>query len=161
VSGADADDLLRLPLQGALAPQSEDVVSGEKLALERGNKAATSRSSTSRSTTRRCGRQVGAGQTSANARKVAQDDSASPTLGEFNSGASAISIPILNEAGILQVSPVEHAVGLTSVRGRRPGEPDKYYPSASARTGASCRRPHPGRRAVPYMKDRACTKSTS
>ena len=45
---------------------------------------------------------------SENARKAVGDDKAIAYLGEFNSGASAISIPLLNEAGILQVSPVEH-----------------------------------------------------
>ena len=39
------------------------------------------------------------GATSSNARKAAQDKSTIAYLGEFNSGASAISIPILNEAG--------------------------------------------------------------
>ena len=77
-----------------------------------------------------------AGQTSANARKVAQDDSAIAYLGEFNSGASAISIPINNEAGILQVSPSNTALGLTKGgAGAEPGEPDKYYPSGERNYG--------------------------
>jgi branched-chain amino acid transport system substrate-binding protein len=51
-------------------------------------------------------------------------------MGEFNSGASAISIPILNEAGIPQVSPANTAVGLTKGEpGADKGEPDKYYPT--------------------------------
>src|SRR3712207_8779970 len=52
--------------------------------------------------------------TSANARKVAQDDKAVAYIGEFNSGASAISMPILNEAGVPQISPANTAVGLTT-----------------------------------------------
>ena len=71
-------------------------------------------------------------QTSANARKAAQDDSTVLYLGEFNSGASAVSIPILNEAGIAQISPSNTAVGLTSDDpGANPGEPDKYYPTGT------------------------------
>ena len=35
-------------------------------------------------------------------------------VGDLNSGASAISIPPLNRAGIPQVSPTSTAVGLTS-----------------------------------------------
>ena len=52
--------------------------------------------------------------TQANAQKVAGDDSAVAYIGEFNSGASAVSIPILNEVPIAQISPANTAVGLTS-----------------------------------------------
>jgi branched-chain amino acid transport system substrate-binding protein len=51
-------------------------------------------------------------------------------MGEFNSNATAISLPILNEAGIPQVSPANTAVGLTTNEpGADKGEPDKYYPT--------------------------------
>jgi branched-chain amino acid transport system substrate-binding protein len=57
-------------------------------------------------------------------------------IGDKDSGASAISIPVLNRVGIAQVSPTSTAVGLTSAGpGAAPGEPDKYYP-AGARTFA-------------------------
>jgi branched-chain amino acid transport system substrate-binding protein len=68
--------------------------------------------------------------TSANARRAAQDEAAIAYIGEFNSGATAISLPILNEAGIPQVSPSNTAVGLTTDEpGASEGEPDKYYPT--------------------------------
>ncbi len=70
------------------------------------------------------------GQTAQNARKVAQDSKAVYYIGEFNSGASAISIPILNQGGVPQVSPANTYVGLTTNEpGSAPGEPDKYYPT--------------------------------
>jgi branched-chain amino acid transport system substrate-binding protein len=70
------------------------------------------------------------GQTAADARKAAQDPKTVYYLGEFNSGASAISIPILNQAGIPQVSPANTYVGLTTNEaGSAPGEPLKYYPT--------------------------------
>ena len=51
-------------------------------------------------------------------------------VGELNSGASAVSIPPLNRAGIPQVSPTSSAVGLTTGEaGANPGEPMKYYPT--------------------------------
>ena len=56
-------------------------------------------------------------------------------LGEFNSGGSAISLPITNEAGILQVSPSNTYVGLTRAEGADKGEPDKYYPSGKRTFG--------------------------
>jgi branched-chain amino acid transport system substrate-binding protein len=68
--------------------------------------------------------------TSANARRAAQDQATIAYIGEFNSGATAISLPILNEAGIPQVSPSNTAVGLTTDEpGSSEGEPDKYYPT--------------------------------
>ena len=70
--------------------------------------------------------------TQANAREVAQDDAAVAYIGEFNSGASAISIPLLNEVPIAQISPANTAVGLTSDEpGADEGEPDKYYPTGN------------------------------
>ncbi len=57
-------------------------------------------------------------------------------IGEFISGATAISLPILNEAGLLQVSPANTAVGLTTDEpGADEGEPDKYYPTGERTYG--------------------------
>jgi branched-chain amino acid transport system substrate-binding protein len=127
-----------LPLQGATRPQSEDVINGEKLALkQKGNKCGdfTIKYQSLDDATAAAGKWE-AGQTSANARKAAQDDSTIAYLGEFNSGASAISIPITNEAGILQVSPSNTALGLTKGgAGAEPGEPDKYYPTGERTYG--------------------------
>jgi branched-chain amino acid transport system substrate-binding protein len=127
-----------LPLQGASRPQSEDVIKGIKLALkQKGDKCgdfAINYKSLDDATA--AAGKWEAGQTSANAREVAQDDSAIAYIGEFNSGASAISIPINNEAGILQVSPSNTALGLTKGgAGAEPGEPDKYYPSGERNYG--------------------------
>ena len=121
-----------LPLQGASRPQTTAMVNGIKLALEQaGNKAGDfdiTYESLDDSTA-----QAGSWTpeaTTANARKAAQDDATAVYIGEFNSGASAVSIPILNEGGVPQISPANTAVGLTSDEpGANPGEPDKYYPT--------------------------------
>src|SRR5688500_18053569 len=120
-----------LPLQGDSRPQSEDVVNGMKLALEqKGGEAGghkikyVSLDDATASTDK-----WEPGQVSTNARKAVGDDNAIAYLGEFNSGASAVSIPIVNEAGILQVSPSNTYVGLTRSEGAEKGEPDKYYPT--------------------------------
>jgi branched-chain amino acid transport system substrate-binding protein len=127
-----------LPLQGASRPQSEDVINGIKLALkQKGGKCGdyTIKYTSLDDATAAAG-QWEAGQTSANARKVAQDDKAIAYIGEFNSGASAISIPTTNEAGILHVSPSNTALGLTKGgAGAEPGEPDKYYPTGERNYG--------------------------
>ncbi len=70
------------------------------------------------------------GQTTLNARTAVLDPTTIAYLGELNSGASAVSIPPLNRAGIPQVSPASSAVGLTSAGPAAfPGEPQKYYPT--------------------------------
>lgn len=70
------------------------------------------------------------GQVSENASRAAQDARAIAYLGELNLGASAVSVPVTNEAGLLQVSPGD---GLTSLTRRPPGRaaagPERYYPS--------------------------------
>lgn len=70
------------------------------------------------------------GQTTINVRVAVLDPTTIGYVGDFNSGASAISIPPLNRAGIPQVSATSTAVGLTSGGlGAFPGEPQKYYPT--------------------------------
>jgi branched-chain amino acid transport system substrate-binding protein len=70
------------------------------------------------------------GQTSANARAAVANRTTIGYIGEFNSGASAISIPLLNRSGIPQISPASTAVGLTMGGPEAsPGEPAKYYPT--------------------------------
>lgn len=69
--------------------------------------------------------------TADDARRAVADSRTVYYIGEFDSGASEVSIPILNLAGIPQVSPASTYDGLTtSVPGTRLGEPSKYYPSA-------------------------------
>ena len=123
-----------LPLQGAARTQSLATVNGAKLALKQaGGKAGDfpiEYVSLDDSTAQAGGWEPG--QTSANARKAIEDDSTIAYIGEFNSGATAVSLPLLNEAGIAQVSPGNTAVGITSDDpGASPGEPDKYYPTGN------------------------------
>ena len=69
-------------------------------------------------------------QTTINVRVAVLDPTTIGYVGDFNSGASAISIPPLNRVGIPQVSPTSAGVGLTSdALGALPGEPQKYYPT--------------------------------
>jgi len=151
-----------LPLQGDSRPQSEAVVNGEKLALqEHGGKVGkyTIKYVSLDDSTAATGKWE-PGATSSDARKAAQDKSTIAYLGEFNSGASAISIPILNEAGILQVSPSNTYVGLTRSEGADKGEPDKYYPSGKRTYGRVVPADHIQAAAqVAYQKDQGCKKT--
>jgi len=125
-----------LPLQGASRVQTEAVNNGAKLALEQSNNKAGNSNITVKfvpldDSTAQAGSWTPEAE-SANARKAAQDKSTAFYLGTFNSGAAAIAIPILNEAGVPMVSPANTAVGLTTNQpGSNPGEPDKYYPSGT------------------------------
>jgi branched-chain amino acid transport system substrate-binding protein len=123
-----------LPLQGAQRPQTTDMVRGAELAVKQhGGKAGefTIEYTSLDDSTAQAGAWTPEA-TSANARRVAQDDNSIAYIGEFNSGASAISIPILNEVPIAQVSPANTAVGLTSDEpGADEGEPEKYYPTGN------------------------------
>ena len=135
-SGGDTGETLKiyssLPLQGAARTQAVAAVNGAKLALQQaGGKAGkfpVEYESLDDSTAQAGGWEPSA--TSANALKAASDESAIGYIGEFNSGATAVSLPVLNEAGIAQVSPGNTAVGITSDDpGASPGEPNKYYPT--------------------------------
>ena len=132
VSGNTLQIYSSLPLQGSSRPQNLAVINGAKLALkQRKNKVGkfTIKYTSLDDATAQAGK-WDAGATSANARKAAQDKKTIAYMGEFNSGATAISLPILNEAGIPQVSPANTAVGLTKKEpGADKGEPNKYYPS--------------------------------
>jgi branched-chain amino acid transport system substrate-binding protein len=124
-----------LPLQGTSKGQSEAVIAGERLALkEAGNKVGKYKIkyvSLDDSTAQNPGT-ADEGQTAQNARKAVQDKSTIFYLGEFNSGGTKVSLPILNKAGIPQISPSNTYVGLTTDEpGSEPGEPQKYYPAGT------------------------------
>jgi branched-chain amino acid transport system substrate-binding protein len=123
-----------LPLQGASRPQTTALVNGIKLALDQaGGKAGdfTINYQSLDDSTAQAGSWTPEA-TQANALKAAGDDSTAVYIGEFNSGASAVSIPILNEAGVPQISPANTYVGLTTDEpGSLPGEPDKFYPAGT------------------------------
>ncbi len=123
-----------LPLQGAVNVQTLPMVNGIKLALSQaGGKAGQFKvnyisldDSTATSAATTCD----INQSEANARRAATDPKVALYIGEFNSGCSKVTIPILNQAGVPQLSPANTYVGLTTNDpGSAPGEPQKYYPS--------------------------------
>ncbi len=123
-----------LPLQGPVTKQTVPLVNGIKLALaQAGGKAGkftvnyiSKDDSTATSAATTCD----VNQSAANARAAATDSKAVFYIGEFNSGCSKVTIPILNQAGVPQVSPANTYVGLTTNDpGSAPGEPQKYYPT--------------------------------
>jgi branched-chain amino acid transport system substrate-binding protein len=63
-----------------------------------------------------------------NANIAANDPDTMVYIGTYNSGAAKISMPILNRAGVLMISPANTAIGLTKPSGVK-GEPENYRPT--------------------------------
>jgi len=120
-----------LPLQGPSAAISRQIVGGEKLALaQAGGHVGRFRVGyysldDSNVTTG----QWDPGVTAADAKTAAQDTTTIAYLGDYDSGASAVSLPLMNGAGILQISPASPYVGLTSSLDAGQDEPERFYPT--------------------------------
>src|SRR5205807_10629308 len=69
------------------------------------------------------------GATATDAKTAAQDTTTIAYLGEYSSAATAVSLPLINAAGILQVSPSSPYVGLTSSLDAGQYEPQRFYPT--------------------------------
>jgi branched-chain amino acid transport system substrate-binding protein len=121
-----------LPQQGASGPQAEAMQNGAKLAVEaKGGKVGNySITYTPLDDSLASSGAADEGKAAQNARKAVQDKTTGGYIGEYNSGISKVTIPILNKAGIAQISPANTYVGLTTDEpGSEPGEPTKYYPA--------------------------------
>lgn len=132
ISGTTLTIYSSLPIHGASGVSAGGIVQGERLALAhtsaRIGKYQIVLRALDDSTVQRG--QWDPGQTTENARLATTDRTTIGYIGEFNSGASAVSIPLLNRMGIAQVSPASTSVGLTTgAAGASPGEPQKYYPT--------------------------------
>jgi len=132
ISGETLTIYTSLPLHGASAVSGQAVLGGARIALDQVHGRIGRYRIVLRwmddSTPKRGSWDPG--QTTINAHQAMNDDTTIGYLGEYNSGASAISIPLLNRMDIPQISPTSTAVGLTSHGiGAAPGEPEKYYPT--------------------------------
>ena len=70
-----------------------------------------------------------AAQEASNANKAVGDPDVMIYIGTFNSGAAKISIPVLNAANLVMISPANTYPGLTKPGKGEANEPDVYYPS--------------------------------
>ncbi len=131
ISGNQLTVYSSLPLQGPLAGASQQIVNGEKLALsDAGGHAGSFRVSyfSLDDANPKTG-QWDPGITASDAKTAAQDTTTIAYLGDYDSAATAISLPIVNGAGILQVSPASQYVGLTSSLDAGQDEPERFYPT--------------------------------
>lgn len=119
-----------MPLQGASAAAAEQTVDGEQLALADAHHVV--------------GRyyiqfvsldDAGAsglpepGLAEANAKTAVKNETTIAYLGDYDSASTAVSLPVTNKAGILQVSTRSPYVGLTSSFDAGQGDPERFYPS--------------------------------
>ncbi len=126
-----------LPLQGPSAAISQELVNGERLALSRqgGRIGPFKVGYVSLDDANPQSGQLDPGATSTNAKTAAQDTSTIAYLGEYSSAATAVSLPLIDAAGILQVSPGSPYVGLTSSLDAGQDEPQRFYPSGKRNFG--------------------------
>ncbi len=120
-----------LPLQGPSGAVSQQIVNGEKLALHDagGHVGPFKVSYDSQDDSSPTSGQWSPSVTAADAKTAANDPSTIAYLGDYNSAATAISLPLINAAGVLQISPSSPYGGLTSSLDAGQDEPERFYPS--------------------------------
>jgi branched-chain amino acid transport system substrate-binding protein len=120
-----------LPYHGVSADAARAAAAGERLALQdAGGRAGGLRVELQQLDSSEPGEQLwDPDLVSANAERAADDPRAIAYLGELDYGASAVSVPITNDAGLLQVSPADGLTSLTRAPlGRPRAGPERYYP---------------------------------
>ncbi len=131
-----------LPLHGPRAAQGKAVLAGIELALAQHHQHAGSflvklvrmdDTALVRRRHHRASYMLSPLQTARNARRAAVDPAAVLYIGDLDSKATRVSLPVLNLAGIAQITPGSPYIGLTqAVKGATgPSEPQIYRPSGS------------------------------
>ena len=132
IAGGRLTIYVSVPTNGASAPSGTAVLRGAQLALD----ATSGRLGAYQISLRPLDDALAKtgtwdpGQTTIDVHDAMLDRTMIGYIGDFNSGASAVSIPLLNRADIPQISATSSAVGLTAGGPEAsPGEPAKYYPT--------------------------------
>jgi branched-chain amino acid transport system substrate-binding protein len=121
-----------LPRHGVSAPAAAAVAAGQRLALkDAGGHAGRFRIRLVELDSTRPGERIwDPAQVSANAKRAIHDPAAIAYLGDLDYGASAISLPLTNDHGLLQIAPEDGLTSLTRMPPASPREgPERYYPS--------------------------------
>jgi branched-chain amino acid transport system substrate-binding protein len=121
-----------LPMHGASAGAAQAVAAGQRLALadHKGRAGGRKIRLVALDSSKPDGQTWDPELVEKNADRAAKDASAIAYLGELDQGGSAISLPVTNAKGMLQISPLD---GLTSLTREQPGGPrggpERYYPA--------------------------------
>jgi branched-chain amino acid transport system substrate-binding protein len=134
-SGAGNPDVIKivssLPRTGSAKAQTDTIVNGIRIAIdEEGGHVGPFRIEYGDwdDATAGAGQWTAEAET-ANANRAVGDPDVMVYLGTYNSGAAKISMPILNRAGLLMISPANTWPGLTKPGMGDSGEPAVYRPS--------------------------------
>ncbi|HEX3804524.1 MAG TPA: ABC transporter substrate-binding protein [Solirubrobacteraceae bacterium] len=127
-----------LPLDGPQKAESEAIMSGIRYWLSLGNSHVASytiRYIPRNDASQRTG-SWSAQRTVTIARQAAQDPHAIAYIGDLDSGATELSLPILNQAGMVQITPGSGYPGLTNSVPpvTQSGEPARFYPNRNSHT---------------------------
>jgi len=131
-AGSQSDELTiysSLPLQGPQGTISTQLIDGEKLALHDadGHVGPFRVGYVSLDDSNPQTGEWEPGLTAANAKTAADEPNAIAFLGDYDSAATAVSLPEINAAGILQLSPASPYGGLTSSLFAGQDEPERFY----------------------------------
>lgn len=122
-----------LPRTGSAQGQTDTIVNGIRMAMDEYNNELFGQKlqHVDMDDATAAAGQWDAGKEADNAREAANDKNAMVYIGPYNSGAAKVSQPLLNEAGLLMISPACTWPGLTKkVPGdEKSGEPDIYRKS--------------------------------
>lgn len=135
-SGGDANTVKivsSLPLTGPSQGQSQTIVNGIQQALDETQSKACDGKITIKyeqydDATAATGKWEPA-QVTGNANKAVADKEVVAFIGHYNSGAAKLSIPILNQANLVMISPANTYPGLTKPGKGEANEPNVYYPT--------------------------------
>jgi branched-chain amino acid transport system substrate-binding protein len=122
-----------LPRTGSAKAQTDTIVNGIKIALEEAGWKAGGfdiEYADWDDATAGAGQWTAEAET-ANAARAVRDPDVMVYIGTYNSGAAKISMPILNKAHLLMISPANTWPGLTKPDKGDPGEPQIYQPTGT------------------------------
>lgn len=134
-SGNTVKIVSSLPMTGSALGQNQSIVNGIRQALDEVNSTVCDGQlkidyEIYDDATAAAGKWEPA-QVTANANKAVADSSVVAVIGHFNSGAAKLSIPILNAANLVMISPANTYPGLTKPGLGEGKEPDVYYPNGT------------------------------
>lgn len=120
-----------LPRTGSAKAQTDTIVNGIRMAIEEAGHEAgrfTIQYDDWDDATASAGQWTAEAE-GANADRAVKEPDVMVYIGTYNSGASKISMPILNRAGLLMISPANTWPGLTKPGKGEAGEPENYRPT--------------------------------
>jgi branched-chain amino acid transport system substrate-binding protein len=126
---------LSAPLRGPVAADGRDIADGARLALGDAGREAGGVAVRLKVLDDAGSGGSEAALAGANARRATEDSTAIAYLGELDSGTTRTSLPITNEAGLLQVSPGASAVDLTREAPGSDQVPTEVQPSGTRTFG--------------------------